>query len=246
MAIVVFSKAAGQVSSFVDPTLPARTTLRVQGWGGFLGFKSIISRVTVSARGNFQFLHTLGGQVFVYVFGDKIGQLGISGLSFDSVCEDPAGTLGIERVLNYYSGHRIAARQTPVKVTIGTATTLSGYLLGITGDVVDPKSRIWQFNMEFALIPTDDIDEDSGTPDFDSATIAEAEPEAVLTGGTFPPPITDAEFEDWPELTRELFLSSTDTGGNSLSAGLTVGVNAPGFASLGSGPKSNMVLPVVR
>ena len=160
MPTVVFSKAAGQVSSFIDPTLPARVTLNIQNWGGFLGFKSIISRVTVSSRGNFQFLHTLGGQVFVYVFGDRIGRMGISGLSFDAICGDEAGTLGVERVLNYYNQNRIAARSIPLRVSIGTATTLSGYLVGLNTEVIDPKSRIWQFNMELALIPVDDIDED--------------------------------------------------------------------------------------
>jgi len=232
MAVVVFSKASGQVSSFIDPTLPARTTLRIQNWGGFLGFKSIISRVTITSRGNFQFLHTLGGQVFVYVFGDRIGQLGISGLSFDSICGDPAGTLGIERVLNYYSAHRIAARQTPVKVSIGTATTLSAYLIGITGDVVDPKSRIWQFNMELALIPVDDEDEDSGTS---TLTGSSDEEDSVGSVATSP--------GDFPTMEGGNVL---DTGGATLQPHISTPVTmTSGISAAGSGPNLEMIKPVV-
>ena len=228
MATVVFSKSEGQVSSFVDPTLPARVTLRIGGWGGFLGFKSIVSRVTIASRGNFQFLHTLGGQVFIYVFGDRIGQLGISGLSFDSVCGDPAGTLGIERVLNYYSNHRVAARSTPVKVSIGTATTLSAYLIGVTGDVVDPKSRIWQYNIEMALIPDDDIDEDSAVSTFPSVIATDSSGAVITSDSATAPALTPAT-------------GSMDKGGTSLVTSLSAGVVGSGFAPVGSGPKLQMV-----
>lgn len=235
MAVVVFSKAAGQVSSFVDPTLPARVTLRIEDWGGFLGFKSIISRVTVSARGNFQFLHTLGGKVFVYVFGERIGQLGISGLSFDSICGDEAGTLGIERVLNYYADNRIAARATPVKVTIGTATTLSAYLVGITGDVVDPRSRIWQFNMDLALVPQDDDDDEADEADeaFDAEIAADDDiVDPGQDGGgiytTFPP--------------VPGYVS--DRGGADLSPTISAAATASGYAAVGSGPSLSMVRAV--
>jgi hypothetical protein len=153
MAVTIFSKQAGMVASFPDPTLPATTTLNVEGWGGFTGFKSIITRVNVAAQGNFQFLHTLGGNIYVYVFGDRVGSMGISGLAFESVCNDAAGTIGIERVLDYYAQNRIAARKTPLKVTVGVKTTLAGYLVAVTGDVVDPKSKIYQFNLQFIMAP---------------------------------------------------------------------------------------------
>lgn len=153
MAVTIFSKQAGMVASFPDPTLPASTTLNVEGWGGFQGFKSIITRVNVAAQGNFQFLHTLGGNIYVYVFGDRVGSMGISGLAFDSVCDDAAGTIGIERVLDYYTQNRIAARKTPIKVTVGVKTTIAGYLVAVSGDVVDPRSKIYQFNLQFIMAP---------------------------------------------------------------------------------------------
>ena len=108
MSITFFSKAVGQVAAFVDPTMPARLSVNVPGWGGFFGFESIITNIQVASQGNFQFLHTLGGNIFVYVFGDRIGQLSMSGLSFESTCEEPGGTIGIERVFAYYNANQIA------------------------------------------------------------------------------------------------------------------------------------------
>jgi hypothetical protein len=167
---VIFTKAVGQVASFPDPTLPANISLRVEDWGGFFNFKSIITRITISAKGNYQFLHTLGGQVYVYVFGDRIGDLVLQGFAFDSVCGNPVGLLGIESVLNYYSANRIAARKTPLRITIGASTTLRAYLLDVAGDVQDTKSRMWQFSLHLALIPRDVETDSTSSSDSDEDT----------------------------------------------------------------------------
>jgi len=160
MDIVLFSRKGngkeqlpGLVQSFPDPILPATTTLKIDDWGGFVGFKSIITNVQVSANGNYQFLHTLGNNIYVYVFGDRMGQLVLSGLSFETICDDPKGTIGIERVLDYYAQVRLAQREPPIKVTIGTTTTLVGYMTAINAQVVDPKTKMYQFDMQLMIVP---------------------------------------------------------------------------------------------
>jgi hypothetical protein len=231
MAVTIFSKQAGIVSTFPDPTLPANTTLRVEGWGGYAGFKSIISRVNVAAQGNFQFLHTLGGNIYVYVFGDRVGQLGVSGLAFDSTCDDAAGTIGIERVLDYYSTNRIAARRTPIKITLGVRTTLSGYLVGVSGDVVDPASRIYQFNLQFIMPPQSRIpcSTATGGPAAGGAEEEEEEPTGgTTTGGGGNP-------EDYP-----LPKGPVNADG-SFSAGSTASVSSSGYSTFGTGPSVYMV-----
>lgn len=153
MAVTIFSKRAGLLAAFTDPTIPATTTLRVEEWDGFGSFKSIITKVTVSAQGNFQFLHTLGGNIYIYVFGDRIGQATISGLAFDSTCDDENGTIGIERVIQYYQENRVASRAAPIKITIGTSTTVQGYLVGFNAEIGDPGSRVYNFSMQLMLVP---------------------------------------------------------------------------------------------
>lgn len=244
MSVTIFSKQSGFVSSFQDPTLPAAVTLKVEGWGGFGGFKAIITRVNVAAQGNYQFLHTLGGSIYVYVFGDRVGQLGISGLAFDSACDDDAGTLGIERVLDYYVENRIAARQTPLKVTIGARTTVAGYLVAVAGDVVDPKSKIYQFNLQFMMAPNSGIvctvPEESGDGDGgDNDTAKTTDPVSKGGGdGSSGNPGDPGGKGNVPTFAALETVPSLDGGfpGTPTTANVS-----DGFSSVGTGPNVSMV-----
>lgn len=152
MALNIFTKAGGAVASFVDPTLPAFVSLKLEGWQGFQGFKAILTRNALQTQVNAQFSHTFGGDIYLYVFGDKVGELGISGLAFDQGCEG-GGVTGIESVMKYYTENRVVERDTPVRITIGTSRTIPGYLIQFMADLVDPKTRIYQFTLKFAFAP---------------------------------------------------------------------------------------------
>ena len=134
---------------------------------------TIITRLGISAAGNFQFLHTIGNDVYVYVFGDRMGQVQLHGLSFAAACP-PAPPLkpgeltspivsampgkqgsehGFELLFKLYTANRIAARKLPVKVTIGVGTTFKGFVTALTGDVQDALHRTIQFQMTISLLP---------------------------------------------------------------------------------------------
>ena len=249
MTSIIFSKAAGQVQSLPDQTLPANVSLRLEGWGGFTGFKSIITRVTVAAKGNYQFLHTLGGQVFIYVFGDRIGQLSVTGVAFDSTCGDPAGTLGIEHVLNYFSANRMANRKTPIKLTIGATTTLQAYLLDTMADVADTKARLWQFTLVMALVPRDEAKRRRVNDDDDDDVVeppVEDEVGPGFGGGIWrlPPadPIPPGERIVLPPLSPYLSGEPTDTGGASLDTDSTTELTASGYSTSTDGPNTGLVV----
>jgi len=120
--------------------------------GGLTSTKSIITRVMVAKMGNFQFMHTLGDGIFLYVFGDRIGQITLSGLAFDNNCAS-GNPIGVEQILAYYDANRVAAREQPIRVTIGTGTTFNAYLGQISTQIADPSSRIFTFDMPLILIP---------------------------------------------------------------------------------------------
>ena len=125
---------------------------------GFDTHKAIITRVTVAHQGNYQFLHTMGGDVYIYVFGDRIGSLTLSGLGFttnDSDCAS-GGKHGFEYLLDYYKENRVANRKKPVEVTVGKSTAFDAFLVGINEDVVDPKTRIVQYNYQMVVVPEKD------------------------------------------------------------------------------------------
>ena len=172
---VVFGKNTGRVIAIEDKVAVGAFQLgNVLGEGGRISYRrhnTIITRVGISAAGNYQFLHTIGNDVYVYVFGDRMGQVQLHGLSFmasESECAPGlgAGTSpsphiigagdgkhGFELLFDWYTKNRIAARRDPVLVTIGKATNFKGFVTAMTGDVQDSLHRTIQFQMTISLLP---------------------------------------------------------------------------------------------
>lgn len=152
---LVFATRPGQVVQLDDPALSCNTRfLDLDPEVSFNAQRSIVTRVTVSQQVNLQFLHTLGSLIYVYVFGDRMGQVSLSGLSF--ACECPDGVeLGAEKMLMWYKQHRASKRPSPVRVTIGT-TVIEGFVTSFTEDVVDPSLKLVQWGVNMASLPEDD------------------------------------------------------------------------------------------
>ena len=149
---VIFSENRGVVTSLQDPTAPATMLFKLDNWEGYDKFHAIINGVTIATQGNFQFLHTLGGKIFVYVFGDRMGQINIEGMAFDIACD--ADGLGIEQVMLYYSENRLANRPEPIKITIGPDLTMRCYLTGFGAKQTSADgNRVYNFNMQFSHVP---------------------------------------------------------------------------------------------
>lgn len=163
MAVIISSRS-GRATSFMGNEedvdgFAGRVTLRLDSWLGFEGFKAIITGVQFGSQCNFQFMHTLGGMVYLYVFGERMGQLAMSGLAFDAICTSSsdvrADKHGIEFVKEYYDNNNLANRKTPITVTIGQNLAIAGYLAGLQCGVVTPiDKRIYQFDMQLMVPPT--------------------------------------------------------------------------------------------
>lgn len=130
--------------------------LRVDDIGGswFAGFKSILTECAISLDGNYQFTHTLSEVIYAYVFGDRIGQVRLSGLSFADACPG-GGSTGIELVMGWYERNRIAVRDTIIQVQVGTSSAgrLYGYVTNLRVELTKPEARISQFGMILHVFP---------------------------------------------------------------------------------------------
>lgn len=145
----IFTESVGKVVAVQDATTVANISPPLAD----LSFESqgaIITRLAISEECSQQFMHTLGKFIYVYTFGDRMGMIQISGLVFSQKCE---GTGGIDKVRQYYQQNRLAVKSDPVRITIGTGTTVEAFLVKFTGDTSDPASKIFQFDLQFALIP---------------------------------------------------------------------------------------------
>jgi len=178
---VIFRNNTGRVTAVEDKVAAGVIQLgnvtgspNRMGSSGHISYYShntIITRLGISAAGNFQFLHTVGNDVYVYVFGDRMGQVQLHGLSFQpselecrfrtpfspNVSPRLIGAggnkHGFELLFEWYAINRIAARKGPVKVTIGSGTTFKGFVTALTGDVQDALHRTIQFQMTISLLP---------------------------------------------------------------------------------------------
>lgn len=153
---VIFSGNTGRVSAITDAVAAGALALvAVNGDTPISArrHKTIITRVGLSAAGNFQFLHTIGNDVYTYVFGDRMGQIDVHGLSFSTACES-GGKHGFELLYQWYKQNRIAVNKKPVIVTIGRETSFQGFVTALTGDVQDSMHRTIQFQMSIATLPT--------------------------------------------------------------------------------------------
>jgi hypothetical protein len=157
---IVGNPSAGTTSS--THPLSAGATL------SFTNHKTIITRIGISTSGNFQFLHTMGNDVFVYVFGDRMGDITLHGLCFADDCSSPTpphgvtnlgGTAqpgqkhGFELLYDWYLNSRMSVNASPVTVTIGQGTVFKGFITGLTGDVKDAMTRTIQYQITVSMLP---------------------------------------------------------------------------------------------
>ncbi len=115
--------------------------------------RSIITGLTVSQEVNVQFLHTLGSYVYIYVFGDRMGAVSISGISFAANCDDDfTQAHGLELMIQWYRQFRASRRQDPIRVMVGN-TPIEGFVTGITNQVVDPQTGLVQWTINTRSLP---------------------------------------------------------------------------------------------
>ena len=148
----VFSVRPGYALAIKDKAaVGAPIRLDLDDWGGFEQRTAILTGISVAKAGNYQFLHTLRGFIYVYVFGERIGDLILSGITFTGKCPG-GGQTGFDGVIDYYNQNAISFRADPIGVEIGS----SGFLAFLTAakiDIINPKAGLGQFTLKMNAVP---------------------------------------------------------------------------------------------
>lgn len=104
---------------------------------------------------NQQFSSSLDGSVYIYVFGDQMGMVYLSGFAFDKLCEG-GGKTGLALVLDYYKKYRASQRPLPVQIAIADQT-VQGFLTGIDvvakGTAQTPAPVLHEYTLEVNALP---------------------------------------------------------------------------------------------
>ena len=151
---LLFEGVPGRVLSIDDPTTHGMLPL-VTVKPGNISFKeqsSIITHVSLSHGTNHQFLHTLGGDIYVYVFGDRVGQMQIAGLCFAADCDAPNADHGVEYMIKWYDQYKLSVRKEKVTVMLGH-TPVDGFITDVNFGTYDTKLMLVQFTLGMHIVP---------------------------------------------------------------------------------------------
>jgi hypothetical protein len=131
------------------------------GWGdiasggGFANQKAIITGFTLGESPNYQIQHTLRNFLYAYQFGNRAGEMAISGIAFAGRCDAGnsfPGTGGFDRVLQFYRRSRLSTRPLPLGIAIGGVSFLS-LLVGCRLGADNPQAGLCTYNLELKNIP---------------------------------------------------------------------------------------------
>jgi len=122
----IFNSQPGVVAVIdAEQAIPARIRI-----SGFEPKAALISGIDYTQRTNQQFQYSLDKNVFIYVFGDLMGNLTVNGLAFPQLCKDKNGE-GIVEVLAFYRTNRASVQPQPITIAIGNETIV-GLLTELT------------------------------------------------------------------------------------------------------------------
>jgi hypothetical protein len=119
--------------------------------------RSIITRLSVDVSVSAQFMHMLGGEIYIHVFGDRIGTLQLSGLSFAHACETPGDNQpGIEKMLLWYRQNKLTKRFSPLRVVVGE-TPFDAFLTNFIAGAQDPATGLTEWTTQLTTLPDEAV-----------------------------------------------------------------------------------------
>lgn len=112
-----------------------------------------ITGFALEQNGNYQFLHTVNDFIYVYSFGDRVGELVVSGIGFAATCGSASGAK-LCNVYDFYRKNKLSMNGR-LSVTIGDCadSTFYAFLTGCRLEMQDPATMVGQWSLRFSVIP---------------------------------------------------------------------------------------------
>lgn len=223
---VFLSSVPGRVVALPGPVVTA--SLSLENFGNFSSMRAIITQIAVSNELSAKFQNMLGGNMYIYVFGERPGGLMIRGIAMETSCEDEDSDFaGVKKLQDYYNANSAFARSQPLKLTLGLSLTIVCYLVGVQISVADPKLRLWEYSLRFVTVP-------------ESAIAAARQRQAVISVAAEPPVVEEPIATDGPVL-PPVTPNNPDPGGNPQDDPAVSLEPTAGYSPAGTGPNLDLV-----
>ena len=150
----IFSSTPGTVAVLTsDSALPGKISIAGVNETSFL-----YTGLQDTQEAEYTLQNSLQRAVYLYVFGDKTGQLDIHGRVLLLVCGASGTDEGIKNMFALYASKRASAQNEPVVVSIGSET-VSGFLVRMKVSTVtlaeDPAGFCYDFTLTLVTLPKD-------------------------------------------------------------------------------------------
>lgn len=133
-------------------------TFNVTVNGSQLGFPT--SGFILEMQGNYQFLHSLDQFIYYYNFGDRVGELTVSGFGFIGGTCGPGGGGGgnVCGILDFYMSNRQSKVKRAIPVGTDKCGTFWSFLTGMRLEIASGAGGvpIGQWSLRFHVIPPRD------------------------------------------------------------------------------------------
>lgn len=155
---MIFDSAPGVVGAMVvGKGLPFAVAIGGTGFSpafpAFSQIKAVLTGFQFGARSGIGVAHTLRDRIYVYAFGERMGEATVSGLAFPGVCNVPGSYTGFDGVFAYYELCRISTQGAPVRLIFGPNTVLFGFMYEFAFQLEDPQTGLGSFSFKFKVIP---------------------------------------------------------------------------------------------
>lgn len=161
----IFSKTpVGTVLQLPDPHKYASIALiGVKGVtdfavGNFRTEKIIVTSFTADEQVNVQFNHTMGNDIYMNVFGNRMGAFTLKGIAFNAAgigtsgCDE--GDHGIINVIKWYRANRASASfSQEIILNIKGNNAFTGYLIGANYSASRPGDYMVEYSLTIATVP---------------------------------------------------------------------------------------------
>ena len=112
-----------------------------------------ITGFALEQNGNYQFLHTVNDFIYVYSFGDRVGELVVSGIGFAATCAS-ANNAKLCNVYDFYRKNKLSVNGR-LLVTLGDCpnSTFYAFLTGCRLEMQDAATMLGQWSLRLSIIP---------------------------------------------------------------------------------------------
>jgi len=160
--VLVFGSTPGVVGAIVTgATLPF--SIAVGGNNGVAAFpsyvliKSILTGFRFAGQSGLGISHSLRDRIYLYVSGERISQVEVTGIGFAGTCNSSSAQngnwTGFDGLHAYYERVRASSQGLRCRLVLGPQTSLDGFLSEFQFGLDDPQTAIGSFSFKFLAVP---------------------------------------------------------------------------------------------